>query len=78
MHNPNDETLVVEGVQAAGEEDVDAAVDAATKAYKEWRKWSGAQRAKCMNKMADLIERDMEKLAKFETMCMGKLVQISD
>lgn len=67
----------MEGVQAAGEEDVDAAVDAASQAYKEWRKWSGPQRAKCMLKMADLIERDMEKLAKFETICMGQPISVA-
>lgn len=52
-------------------------MDAATKAYKEWRKTSGAQRAKCMMKLADLIEKDMEKFAKFETMCMGQPISIA-
>lgn len=77
MLNPNDESTVVEGVHSAGEEDVDAAVDAAAKAYKSWRTFSGAQRAKCMMKMADLIEKDMEKFAKFETMCMGQPISIA-
>lgn len=69
--------MVVEGVQTAGAEDVDLAVDAATKAYKSWRKTSGQQRAKIMLKMADLVERDMEKLAKFETMCMGQPISLA-
>ena len=56
VRNPQDDSLVVENVSAAGEADVDAAVEAATKAYKEWRKWSGQARAKCMLKMADLID----------------------
>ena len=77
VYNPNDETLVVEGVHAAGAEDVDAAVDAATKAFKEWRKWSGPQRAKVMMKMADLIERDADKLARFEVMCMGQPITVA-
>jgi aldehyde dehydrogenase (NAD+) len=69
--------LVVDGVQAAGPEDIDLAVEAATNAYKEWRKTSGAQRAKCMMKLADLIENDLEKFAKFETMCMGQPITIA-
>ena len=64
-------------MHAAGEADVDLAVEAATKAYKEWRNFSGGQRAKCMMKMADIIERDAEKLAKFETLCMGQPITVA-
>ena len=77
VYNPTDDSLVVEGVHSAAEEDIDIAVDAATKAYKEWRNWSGAQRAKCMMKMADLVERDVEKLAKYETLCMGQPISVA-
>lgn len=77
MSNPNDDSLLVEGVQAAGEQDVDAAVEAATKAYKEWRKTSGEVRARCMMKMADLMERDAERLAKLETLCMGQPISVA-
>ncbi len=77
MRNPNDDSVVVEGVHAAGEADVDNAVDAAAKAYKSWRKTSSAEKAKYMMKMADLVERDCEKLAKFETMCMGQPITVA-
>lgn len=77
MRSPQDGSLVVEGVQAAGEADVDAAVAAAEAAFKVWRKWSGPQRAKVMMKMADLIERDSEKLAKLETACMGQPITVA-
>lgn len=68
---------MAEGVQAAGAEDVDLAVQAATQAYKEWRKFSGAQRAKCMNKLADLIEKDLDKFAMLETLSMGQPISIA-
>ena len=77
VYNPNDDSLVVEGVHSAGEQDVDLAVQAAAKGYKQWRNFSGGQRSKLMLKMADLIERDVEKLAKFETMCMGQPISVS-
>lgn len=77
MNSPNDDSVVVEGVHAAGEADVDAAVAAAGKAYKQWRKTSSAEKAKYMLKMAELVERDAEKLAKFETMCMGQPISVA-
>ena len=30
-----------------------------------------------MMKMADLVERDIEKLAKFETLCMGQPISVA-
>jgi len=77
VKNPNDDSTVVEGVQAAGPEDVDAAVDAAAKAYKSWRHVKGADRAKCMLKMADLFEAEAEKLATLETICMGQPITVA-
>lgn len=64
-------------VQAAGEADVDAAVAAARAAFKgSWKKFSGAQRAACMNKLADLIETNLEKLSKLETIAMGQPIAV--
>jgi aldehyde dehydrogenase (NAD+) len=77
VNSPNDDSVVVEGVHAAGESDVDAAVEAASKAYKSWRMTSSAVKAKYMMKMAELVERDTEKLAKFETMCMGQPISVA-
>ena len=56
---------------------MDAAVAAASKAYKEWRKTSSAFKIQCMFKMAELVERDLEKLAKFESLCMGQPIAVS-
>lgn len=77
MNSPNDDSVVVEGVHAAGEADVDAAVEAASKAYKSWRTTSSAEKAKYMMKMAELVERDTDKLAKLETLCMGQPITVA-
>ena len=76
--NPNDDSVVTKDVQAAGADDVDAAVAAARAAFKgPWRKFSGQQRAACMNKFADLIEANVEKLAKLETIAMGQPIAVA-
>ena len=69
--------MVAGDVHAAGPEDVDRAVKAAADAFKVWRKFSGAQRAACMIKFADLIEQNGEKLAKAETVAMGQPIGIA-
>lgn len=71
--NPVDDTVVTEDVQVAGPDDVDAAVAAARAAFEgPWKSFSGAQRANCMLKFADLIEANVEKLAMLETVAMGQ------
>ena len=76
--NPADDSIVTSDVQVAGEEDIDLAVEAATKAFKgEWSKFTGAQRAKCMNKFADLLEENAGEIGKLETIAMGQPISIS-
>ncbi|KAL1969442.1 hypothetical protein VTN77DRAFT_8880 [Rasamsonia byssochlamydoides] len=74
IYNPADESLVVKGVQAAGPEDVDAAVDAATAAFKTgpWSTYSASKRAELMLKLADLIDANTERLAQLESVAMGQ------
>ncbi|RHZ74858.1 hypothetical protein Glove_219g79 [Diversispora epigaea] len=60
-------------VAEASEKDVDLAVDAAEKAFNEvWRYSTGAQRCKLLNKLADLMERDLDELAALESLDNGK------
>ncbi|KAI9492127.1 aldehyde dehydrogenase domain-containing protein [Zychaea mexicana] len=64
---------VIATVQAAEKEQVDLAVEAAEKAfYGGWKKSTGRERARLMNKLADLCERDAEELAQIETLDNGK------
>jgi aldehyde dehydrogenase (NAD+) len=57
--------------------DVNLAVEAAKNAFKigaEWRKSNGSDRAALMNKLADLMQRDIEQLAALESLDNGKLL----
>lgn len=63
-------------VPDAGAEDVDAAVAAARGALDgAWGAMSGFDRAALMRRLADLVERDAEKLAVIETTDNGKLLR---
>lgn len=63
IHSPVDDSLVTDNVQIASEQDVDAAVDAAEKAFPAWRDMAGSKRAACMLRFAQLLEENVERLA---------------
>ena len=72
--NPFDAS-VVEAVDQAGPDDVDAAVAAARAAFDDprgWRATSVADRAGVLRRVADLLQRDKEHLARIETLDTGK------
>jgi len=62
-------------VQQGGNYEVDQAVKAARKAFESWGNTPAYERSKCMLKLADLIERDMDQLARIETLNNGKPYQ---
>ncbi|KAL4963132.1 aldehyde dehydrogenase domain-containing protein [Aspergillus stella-maris] len=73
--NPYDESPIAASAHAANQSDIDAAVAAATTAYKTtWAQTSPAQKQACMLKFADLVERDAERLAILESLPTGKPV----
>ncbi|MGO1769024.1 MAG: aldehyde dehydrogenase [Microbacterium sp.] len=51
------------------------AIGAAERTFESWRKVSGAERARCMHRLADLLERDAETLGRLESADNGKLVR---
>ncbi len=59
----------------AGKEDVDAAVTAAWKAFAKWKNVSAQERATYLLKIADLIDKNAEKLALVETLDNGKPIR---
>ena len=62
-------------VAEGDKEDVDKAVAAAREAFKlgsPWRTMDASQRGRLLSKLADLIDRDKEYLAKLETLDNGK------
>jgi aldehyde dehydrogenase (NAD+) len=72
--NPYDDSLVTGGVEVAGAEDIDLAVASATAALRTgpWGIFTGAQRAACMLKLADIVEKNAEDLAYLESISMGR------
>ena len=54
IHNPNDDSLVTDKVQVAGERDVEDAVAAAKAAFPVWSQTAGHKRAATMLRFADV------------------------
>ncbi|CAG8466219.1 15176_t:CDS:2 [Dentiscutata heterogama] len=70
--NPTTEKVITT-VAEASSKDVDLAVEAATEAfYNVWRLVDGKERGRLLNKLADLIERDLEELATLESLDNGQ------
>lgn len=59
-------------VHVGGEKEINSAIKAANEAFPEWSQKSAAERAELMNKMADLVEEDADRLATIMTMEQGK------
>jgi aminomuconate-semialdehyde/2-hydroxymuconate-6-semialdehyde dehydrogenase len=57
--------------------DVDAAVAAARAAFPGWRDLPGSERARWLERLADLVERDLESLAQAESRDTGKPVALA-
>src|SRR6266705_510245 len=64
-------------VADSGGEDVDLAVVAAEKAFADWSKKPAAERSKILLRIADLIERDLEKLSRAESIDTGKPLSLA-
>lgn len=74
LTNPWDESEVATDIHAANKADVDSAVAASLHAVKKgpWKTFTGAQRAACMNKFADLVEQHLDRLARLESLPTGR------
>src|SRR2546421_11355788 len=57
--------------------DLDLAVAAAEKAFTEWSKKPAAERSRFLLRIADLIERDLEKFARAESIDTGKPIALA-
>src|SRR5205823_13952069 len=60
---------------ASDEADVNAAVEAAADAFREWSRMPAAARGTLLGKAADAIERRVEQIAKDMTLEMGKPIR---
>jgi acyl-CoA reductase-like NAD-dependent aldehyde dehydrogenase len=59
-------------VAEASEQDIDAAVQAARRAFKSWRRTLPAERRAVLLRLADLVEEHGEELAQLESLDVGK------
>ena len=69
--NPADEQEIAR-LPLAMSSDVDKAVESSRLAFADWRKSSLAERANLLHKLAELIEKNRDEIARLETMDMGK------
>jgi aldehyde dehydrogenase (NAD+) len=75
--NPSTEEVIV-SISEATEKDVDIAVAAARKAFTGgWRTTTPADRAKLLNKLADLTEKNLDNLAAVESLDNGKSINMA-
>ena len=68
--NPHDGSTLAE-VAAAGEADIDAAVDAGEKAFPAWRDMAAADRGRLLLRLADAIDAHADELARIESLDTG-------
>ena len=66
-------------VAAAGVADVDKAVEAAREAFEQgpWRKMNASERGRLLYRLADLIEKHADELARLEALDNGKPVSVA-
>nr|WP_317633054.1 aldehyde dehydrogenase family protein [uncultured Flavobacterium sp.] len=71
---PLDGTVMSKAAHSNGQ-DLELAVDAAAEAFKTWGKTSATQRSIILNKIADRMEANLEKIAVVETVDNGKPIR---
>src|SRR5438270_11571895 len=73
--NPADREDLVGTFQESNADDVNAAVDAADRAFNEWRLTPAPKRAEYLYAVGNALKRDKEKIAREMTREMGKVLQ---
>ncbi|KXL44405.1 MAG: hypothetical protein FE78DRAFT_150314 [Acidomyces sp. 'richmondensis'] len=71
VFNPKNGELIADDVPLAGEQDVDAAVAAAEKAFPGWKATPPNKRRDMLNKFADLIEQHGKELGELTRVSLG-------
>ena len=66
---------VLTKIPRSNEKDIDLAIEAAKKGFEEFKHTSVAQRSALLNKIADIVEQNLETLAVAETLDNGKAVR---
>lgn len=67
-------TKKIGSVYEAGVDDVDAAVEAASKAFESWSELPAAERAQWLRRLADKLSENVEEMSRLEALTMGRPV----
>lgn len=80
VYNLKDASISTINHPVCKQADVDLAVKIANEAFETgpWPTFSGAQRRACLNKLADLLEENVDEAAYFESVCSGRNYQPAD
>src|SRR5688572_1371012 len=76
VHEPATGAVVAHAPDS-DDDDVEAAIAAAKRAFPAWSATPATERARLMNRLADLVERDLEALAALESRDTGKPVSLA-
>ena len=68
---------VIAEMPCSSQADIDAAVEAATKAFEEWKNATPSERSLALFRIADELEERGEELAKIESLNTGKPLQLT-
>ncbi|KAL3474477.1 Aldehyde/histidinol dehydrogenase [Aspergillus californicus] len=75
VYNGKNNSIITDKHRICCLEDVDNAVAAARAALNgPWSKFTGLQRAKCLYKLADLLEKNAKEAAYYESICSGRVM----
>ncbi|CDH26540.1 phenylacetaldehyde dehydrogenase [Xenorhabdus bovienii str. kraussei Becker Underwood] len=75
--NPASDEVIAK-VNRGEEAEINLAMEAASKAFHgSWAQTSPMERGKCLNRLADLLQKHGEELAQLESLCSGKPIQLS-
>ncbi|KAL6231965.1 hypothetical protein BDW75DRAFT_243393 [Aspergillus navahoensis] len=75
VYNGKDNSIVTDKHVICGQEDVDRTVQVAQKALRgPWRRFTGLERAKCLYRFSDLLEKHAEEAAYYESICSGRIM----
>lgn len=72
--SPIDNTVIAH-VARGGAAEADAALTAASEAFREWSRWTPEARAGVLRQLADLVEENIEPLSQLETRDNGSLLR---
>lgn len=77
VYNPKDNSIVSDKVPVGAAADIDLAVKHAEAAFKgEWSTFTSAQRARCLNVLADIMDENLDGLLRLDTLTGGHPVSL--